>query len=388
MNFNLKEHYELSKERISDEKNKKMIELLGVNIRNLLCYETGVGRDEFRRLRERCEENKQKSGRRVLLLRKKLHKFNSFIEKTLERFDKNSNGYLDQMRVDLFQSKKSNLKRIRQAFNDCVRKKENVQKSLETELIALNERICETKESKNIENFAIRLERESNGKIRLEKLSSESNQYRRTCKAVRGSVRSSLKSLGNLVTLNVFQIRNEILLKHFRESRSLSGKRAKVKGLFCALKSLSNVKRMIALAFRISPSPEMYAEIFQGVITQSEHDDEDDIEIFLKNTQECGSSGVIKVSDLLFSKYSTVSGPIKDLNNSKGLHYLVLCRVLINRIFVTSKQRRTFPEITDEMSRSFDTIYCPSRDEFRVLDSAHVLPEFIIQCRWNNNIAE
>jgi len=153
-------------------------------------------------------------------------------------------------------------------------------------------------------------------------------------------------------------------------------------------KSLSNVKRMIALAFRISPSPEMYAEIFQGVITQSEHDDEDDIEIFLKNTQECGSSGVIKVSDLLFSKYSTVSGPIKDLNNTKGLHYLVLCRVLINRIFVTSKQRRTFPEITDEMSRSFDTIYCPSRDEFRVLDSAHVLPEFIIQCRWNNNIAE
>ena len=51
----------------------------------------------------------------------------------------------------------------------------------------------------------------------------------------------------------MFQIRNDTLLRHFRESRSTLGKRAKVKGLFCVLKNISDVKRMIPLSFRVSP---------------------------------------------------------------------------------------------------------------------------------------
>ena len=57
----------------------------------------------------------------------------------------------------------------------------------------------------------------------------------------------------------MFQIRNDILLRQFRESRSSLGKSAKVRGLFCALKDIDDVKRIIALSFRISPDETMYA---------------------------------------------------------------------------------------------------------------------------------
>ena len=210
----------------------------------------------------------------------------------------------------------------------------------------------------------------------MEKLSSESNQFVRTSKAAIGSVRTSFKSLGNLVVRDVFQIRNDTLLRHFRETRSSLGKRAKVKGLFCLLKDVNDVKRMIALSFRISPDEEMYAEMFPGVrYDKNDANAGKTTETFLREMQ------CVKVSDLLFSKYSTVPHSEKD-HNISGLRYLVLCRVLIDRMFVTSKHRNVFPDITDEMLRSFDAVYCPSREEFRVLNAAHVLPEFIIQCRW------
>ena len=85
---------------------------------------------------------------------------------------------------------------------------------------------------------------------------------------------------------------------------------------------------------------------------------------------------------IFFVSVSTVPHSEKDHNNISGLRYLVLCRVLIDRMFVTSKHRNVFPDITDEILRSFDAVYCPSREEFRVLNAEHVLPEFIIQCRW------
>ena len=194
MNFYLKHASQLHKSRLEDDRNNKTIELLGKNIRKLLCFEETERRsDDVKRLREKLVRLRADSKERVFLLRRRSDRFRNFIESTLNRYDENISGQLSEMRADLFKFRRSNLKRIREKFEESRTERKRIVESLETELLALDERIVESKDSENIAAFTLRLERESNTKIRVQKLSVESNQFERTRKAAIGSVRSSLK---------------------------------------------------------------------------------------------------------------------------------------------------------------------------------------------------
>lgn len=65
-------------------------------------------------------------------------------------------------------------------------------------------------------------------------------------------------------------------------------------------------------------------------------------------------------------------GPITD-----DIRYLVLCRVAVGKVFVTSKEYKGFPSVGNDPA--FDSMYNPLQEEYLVLRPDQVLPEFIIQ---------
>ena len=65
-------------------------------------------------------------------------------------------------------------------------------------------------------------------------------------------------------------------------------------------------------------------------------------------------------------------GPVND-----DIRYLVLCRVAVGKVFVTSKEYRGFPSVGTDPA--FDSMYNPLQEEYLVLRPHQVLPEFVIQ---------
>ena len=59
------------------------------------------------------------------------------------------------------------------------------------------------------------------------------------------------------------------------------------------------------------------------------------------------------------------------------IRYLVLCRVAVGKVFVTSKEYKGFPAVGSDPA--FDSMYNPLQEEYLVLRPEQVLPEFIIQ---------
>jgi hypothetical protein len=64
-----------------------------------------------------------------------------------------------------------------------------------------------------------------------------------------------------------------------------------------------------------------------------------------------------------------------DVNDD--IRYLVLCRVAVGKVFVTSKEYRGFPSVGTDPA--FDSMYNPLQEEYLVLRPHQVLPEFVIQ---------
>ena len=67
------------------------------------------------------------------------------------------------------------------------------------------------------------------------------------------------------------------------------------------------------------------------------------------------------------------------------VRYLVLCRVVIGSVFVTSKEYRGFPSVGKDPS--FHSMYNPLMEEYLVLQPGQVLPEFLIQYTYKTDSA-
>ena len=61
------------------------------------------------------------------------------------------------------------------------------------------------------------------------------------------------------------------------------------------------------------------------------------------------------------------------------IRFLALCRVMIGQIFVTSKVYQGFPDVNADAQ--FDSMYSSVQEEYRLLNPAYVLPEFLVQYR-------
>jgi hypothetical protein len=69
-----------------------------------------------------------------------------------------------------------------------------------------------------------------------------------------------------------------------------------------------------------------------------------------------------------------------DPQNPSQIRYLALCRVLIGKVFVTSKAYEGFPPVAPDAA--LDSMYNPAQEEYLILNGAHVLPEFLVQYKY------
>jgi len=65
--------------------------------------------------------------------------------------------------------------------------------------------------------------------------------------------------------------------------------------------------------------------------------------------------------------------------------FLALCRVMIGKIFVTSKATQGFPDVP--LDAEFDSMYSPLQEEYKLLNPGYVLPEFIIEYQYTGKRA-
>ena len=79
-----------------------------------------------------------------------------------------------------------------------------------------------------------------------------------------------------------------------------------------------------------------------------------------------------------WNKTTDGGGPVTD-----EIRYLILCRVVIGKVFVTSKEYRGFPSVGK--NPAFDSMYNPLQEEYLVLRPVQVLPEFVIQYTYNSD---
>jgi hypothetical protein len=68
------------------------------------------------------------------------------------------------------------------------------------------------------------------------------------------------------------------------------------------------------------------------------------------------------------------------VQEASQIRYLALCRVLIGKVFVTSKAYEGFPPVAPDAA--LDSMYNPAQEEYLILNGAHVLPEFLVQYKY------
>ena len=66
-----------------------------------------------------------------------------------------------------------------------------------------------------------------------------------------------------------------------------------------------------------------------------------------------------------------------------SIRFLALCRVMIGKILVTGKNATGFPHVTDG---SYDSMYSPMLEEYKLLNENYVLPEFLVQYRFKGRV--
>ena len=73
-----------------------------------------------------------------------------------------------------------------------------------------------------------------------------------------------------------------------------------------------------------------------------------------------------------------------DDDGDSATRYLVLCRVIVGKVFVTSKEYRGFPVVVGNASGSgsFDSMYNPLQEEYLLVTPQNVLPEFLVQYKY------
>eukprot|EP00942_MAST-04A_sp_MAST-4A-sp1_P009368 g9368.t1 len=94
-----------------------------------------------------------------------------------------------------------------------------------------------------------------------------------------------------------------------------------------------------------------------------------------------GENKESKMAKERWEKSTDGGGPVSD-----EIRYLILCRVVIGKVFVTSKEYRGFPTVGK--NPAFDSMYNPLQEEYLVLRPVQVLPEFVIQYTYNNDASK
>ena len=349
---------------------------------------------------------------KIYLSRAKLtnEEFNSTLSALMNEFDDHASKYALWYFATLERERSIHRGRLGEELMSC----DSLQKHLKSSL--------------RLNIFAIHLESETDRQILLKRLPSSHPQHIRCRRAASENLKpgffDGVPSFSGLNVLDVYKVENKPLLERFQKCAALM-EPGKVKGLFTSVPAHS-VERTVVLGFGSNegrPGEKV-------AMADAEEYDEKDIKNLAKKRKifrrawyafhDKGDGYAEKIVDgstvskfpRTFSRYSTVevdryfvseahrenTEPGLDLSADKvyqqatstwerstdgggpvssDIRYLILCRVVIGKVFVTSKEYRGFPSIGK--TPAFDSMYNPLQEEYLVLRPEQVLPEFVIQ---------
>jgi hypothetical protein len=196
--------------------------------------------------------------------------------------------------------------------------------------------------------------------------------------------------------LDVYKIENRVLLDSFQQTAATS-EPGKVKGLFCSV-PLECLERVVVYglsAGAVEGTPlehvfqESWVNVEAGMPSQgpAPSEENDDDPASGGHAQRCVDQASSIPFPRSFSRHSTLEED-RELCNAAAtvdgtdseIRFLALCRVMIGQIFVTSKVYQGFPDVNADAQ--FDSMYSSVQEEYRLLNPAYVLPEFLVQYRF------
>ena len=314
-------------------------------------------------------------------------------------------------------------------FAALEREQEIYRRRMEEESLSCNRLSLQVKESLRLSVFAIHLESETDSQILLKRLPPAHPQHVRCRRAASENIKpgyfDNSTPFSGINVLDVYKVENAPELDRFQK-RAAAMEPGKVKGLFTSVTG-SAIERIIALgmgkqdsgnqhlfrrawyAYHNNKSEVGYAEsrIRKAAVCQfprsfSRYSTLEADRTAIEHAAELDRSGVRpptsassttnKENEKKGSTLKSGSGSgSSSSSSSKGggaprdgggevnddIRYLVLCRVAVGKVFVTSKEYRGFPSVGTDPA--FDSMYNPLQEEYLVLRPEQVLPEFVIQ---------
>ena len=315
-------------------------------------------------------------------------------------------------------------------FAALEREQDIYRRRMEEESLACNRLSMQVKESLRLSVFAIHLESETDSQILLKRLPPAHPQHVRCRRAASENIKPGFfdgaPPFNGINVLDVYKVENAPELDRFQK-RAAAMEPGKVKGLFTSVSGAA-IERIIALGMGGGDSSSFGSSSTNNT-PGSNSSNQNDRHIFRRawyayhnNKSEVGyAENRIRKSQRCqfprsFSRYSTLeadrsaiesaattavkqqegtgtgaeagagagAGKGKALSSSDGggavndnIRYLVLCRVAVGKVFVTSKEYKGFPSVGTDPA--FDSMYNPLQEEYLILRPRQVLPEFVIQ---------
>jgi hypothetical protein len=390
-----------------------------------------------------CRKNRTKS------LREKLVEANNLCKSYLSRSKLSYEDFVQTLIVLMDEFDDQAAKFALWYFSTLERERIIYKRRLGEEVTSCDSLQQHLKASLRLNIFAIHLESETDRQVLLKRLPSSHPQYIRCRRAASENLKPGFfdgaPSFNGINVLDVYKVENKPLLERFQRCAAML-EPGKVKGLFTSVPAKA-VERTVVLGFG-SLDHDVSGPYQKPKIVDDDGDEDDDdfksladksmaklkpkkSDIFRRAWfafHDKGNGYAEKIVDQAsiakfprtFSRYSTVevdrfhvheshrlkSHPGLDKDNKESLmakerwekstdgggpvtdeiRYLILCRVVIGKVFVTSKEYRGFPTVGK--NPAFDSMYNPLQEEYLVLRPVQVLPEFVIQYTYNNDVSK
>eukprot|EP00698_Gefionella_okellyi_P013078 TRINITY_DN3558_c0_g1_i1.p1 TRINITY_DN3558_c0_g1~~TRINITY_DN3558_c0_g1_i1.p1 ORF type:complete len:520 (+),score=113.60 TRINITY_DN3558_c0_g1_i1:59-1561(+) len=260
-----------------------------------------------------------------------------------------------------------------------------VEQELEAESIACKRQSEQLTAALYFGLFGAHVERETASAVKFRKLQPSNPMFVRCKQAAIGNVKDGFftgSAVTGLDVVDVFKIDNKPARARFHQVASMF-EPSQTKGLF-SLIPVNSIERLVVLGVG-APGMDR-ADVFPPHWSSSGTEDESYVDGVLKQCR-------MLPMPLVCSRYSTLehgrpsarptsvassrrmSEADLDANAGRDFHYLILSRVVLGNMALVE-------DAPSNVLRGYDCAYCPVTEEYYAFDQRHVLPEFLLQCRY------
>ena len=369
-------------------KNEKLIEMLGVHVIQVMkSREPKKERQKVENMEKSSADRVERRRRRVKSLQQHLDRARTIIKECSATWNVPFNAYMLRRRFERSKTEKRVANLLLKGYGELRQEVDAICKEHVAYERVLAENVEIRQKVADLDIFFAHLERETNGQVKIERLMRDTDQYERCKKAVKGHVRGEHSRVGGesgpLEVCNIFKVKHAPLLSAFKKRLYRLGKDAKTKGLFCTI-SEESLENMFSFGMQGSEmsKAEDRGNLFKGSWFEQRFAGDGQRSSQSYPTETHAEMRAVRSSVVTFPRIFSRFSSFRTSESKRRIVYLVLCRVILTKPFALSKSVRKFPTITEEMRAAFDVIYAPGMEEYLLLDSRNVFPEFVFQCKW------